>query len=146
MNGVPAFIAATLLGGPMNKIMANSRGQVLTDAGMAEVKKQAEAMDAERQKLAAEPVNVEAEQKRTSRLSASVLAKTNTPVRILDRLDEKAAGWKVLGNRLGVDVVVGEWDDTSAPAVHLDGVVLVNAKAGDDRVVAHTVVQDNCMA
>ena len=141
-EGVPAFIAATLLGGPMNKIMANSRGHVLTEAGIAEARKQAEAMDAERQKLVAEPVNVEAEQKRTSRLTASVLAKTNTPVRILDRLDEKGAGWTVLGNRLGVDVVVGEWDDTSAPAVHLDGVVLVNAKAGDDRVVRSLVFHE----
>lgn len=145
-EGVPAFIAATLLGAPMNKIMADSRGQVLTEAGSVKLQKQAEALDAERQKLVEEPIDVEAAQKRTQRLSAAVLAKTSTPVRIVDRHDDQSAGWVLLGKKLGVDVVVGEWDDTSAPATHLDGVVLVNRKAGDDRVVRSLVFHEGAHA
>lgn len=145
-EGVPAFLAATLLGGPMNKIMADARGRVPTEAGMVEAKKQAEAADAEIQKLVAEPVNVEAAQKRTERIAASVLARTNTPVRIVDRHDAASAGWTMLGRRLGVDVVVGEWDDTTVPAAHLDGVVLVNRKAGDDRVVRSLVFHEGAHA
>jgi hypothetical protein len=145
-EGVPAFLAATLLGGPMNKIMADARGRVPTEAGMVEAKKQAEAADAEIQKIVAEPVNVESAQKRTERIAASVLARTNTPVRIVDRHDASSAGWTMLGRRLGVDVVVGEWDDTTVPAAHLDGVVLVNRKAGDDRVVRSLVFHEGAHA
>lgn len=145
-EGVPAFIAASLLGAPMNKIMADSRGQVLTEAGSVKLQKQAEALDAERQKLVEEPIDVDAAQKRTQRQAAAVLAKTNTPVRIVDRHDKQSAGWVLLGKKLGVDVVVGEWDDTSVPAVHLDGVALVNRKAGDDRLMRSFVFHEGAHA
>jgi hypothetical protein len=145
-EGVPAFIAATLLGGPMNKIISDSRGQVLTEAGAVKIQKQAEALDAERQKLVEEPIDVDAAQKRTQRQAAAVLAKTNTPVRIVDKHDDQSAGWVVLGKKLGVDVVVGEWDDTSVPAVHLDGVALVNRKAGDDRLMRSFVFHEGAHA